>query len=474
MPVGSAASKPRKRSTRNLSSSSSFRSRSLVKKRDISSLGRRSTYSSTFSPPQDSFTMSSIVTIVSNDNIQTKDDTSTYAKGISYQRHRSTPLLRIMAISLILFSIYGIVRIYAGERHSSSSSVETSMGRSSSSSSFTLISNHKPISPPTTHSVSNTIPSDTDSIINNDEGTSSTIPNDKILFSSTETTTNTATTELVFWYSWLTAMSTGLGVLPFIFHRIPSNYVLGIANAIASGMMISASIRLCVEGVEQNILGEINLVNLSVINYSLLTVIIGFGGGMFFMYLSKYYLDAQEDLKFSGFSGLDAQKIVLILSVMTLHSATEGIGIGVSFGTKEHKTTTTLDQHSSSHPHHSHAETFGEFISLAMAIHNIPEGLATALVLIPRGSSLTETFLWTIFTSLPQPLLAVPSFISVTYFLPLLSLGLGFAAGAMVFVSVKELIPEATHEIGHSMTYTVLSFAGFTMWSLQNIFDPDE
>ena len=83
----------------------------------------------------------------------------------------------------------------------------------------------------------------------------------------------------------------------------------------------------------------------------------------------------------------------------------------------------------------------GIAVTIGMAIHNIPEGLAIALVAMPAGMSLRRAVLWSIFSSLPQPLLAVPAFWAVSFYQPLIPLALG-AAAAMIWLCLGELIPE--------------------------------
>jgi zinc transporter ZupT len=112
----------------------------------------------------------------------------------------------------------------------------------------------------------------------------------------------------------------------------------------------------------------------------------------------------------------------LIVAVMTVHSSADGAGIGSAFGG---------------------GEGLGVVIALAIAIHNVPEGLAISLVLVPRGASVRAAAGWSVFSSLPQPLVAVPAYLfveQVRWFLPP---GLGFAAGAMLWLSAVELVPDA-------------------------------
>jgi len=79
----------------------------------------------------------------------------------------------------------------------------------------------------------------------------------------------------------------------------------------------------------------------------------------------------------------------------------------------------------------------------AIAIHNVPEGLAVALPLRARGAGFLRCFTAAFLTSLPQPLTAVPAALLVWFFQPLLLPLLGFAAGAMMFLVLMELIPDA-------------------------------
>ena len=228
----------------------------------------------------------------------------------------------------------------------------------------------------------------------------------------------------VFLYASITAIATGAGAIPFIFARRISKRWLGYSNAVAAGLMLTASFTLIFEG----------------LHYGLWKTVLGVLVGLVFILLSNAWLDGRQNLSISNLTGADARKVILILGVMTLHSFTEGVGVGVSFGGDE---------------------GLGIFITLAIAIHNIPEGLAISLVMIPRGMRVWTTALYCIFSSLPQPLMAVPSFLFVEAFRPVLPVGLGFAGGAMIWMVFSEIIPEANEEtsskqIGAIITISVI------------------
>jgi ZIP family zinc transporter len=147
--------------------------------------------------------------------------------------------------------------------------------------------------------------------------------------------------------------------------------------------------------------------------------------GAAFMVGTRRLLERRKSLAFATLQGADALKAATMVGAMTVHSFTEGAGVGVSFGG---------------------GLTFGLLIAIAIAIHNIPEGLAVSLVMVPRGTGVARAAGWSIVTSLPQPLIAVPAFLFVEEFRSLLPLGLGFAGGAMLWMVVTQLLPDALRE----------------------------
>ncbi len=210
----------------------------------------------------------------------------------------------------------------------------------------------------------------------------------------------------VFLYAMVTAVATGLGALPFLFFKRITREWLGYSNAVAAGLMLTASFTLIFEGLE----------------LSLWLTVLGILSGLLFILVSDNWLGKRSDLSISNLRGADARKAIMILGVMTLHSFTEGVGVGVSFG---------------------NGRDLGIFITAAIAIHNIPEGLAISLIMIPRGMGVWITAFYCVLSSIPQPIMAVPSYLFVEAFNPFLPVGLGFAGGAMIWMVFSEIIPEA-------------------------------
>ncbi len=222
----------------------------------------------------------------------------------------------------------------------------------------------------------------------------------------------------VFLYALVTAAATALGAIPFAFVRTISARTVAYANAIASGLMLGACFGLVAEGAE----------------FGALQTGVGAALGVLFILVTQRLLQDHE-LEVGEIRGAGARKMMLIIIVMTVHSAAEGMAVGAAF---------------------AGGMTLATLITAAIAVHNIPEGLAISAVLRPRGVSLLGCAWWSFFSSIPQPLVAVPTFLFVDWFRPALPYGIGFAAGAMVFMVLVELLPEA-YEEGQRATVGLLA-----------------
>jgi zinc transporter ZupT len=229
----------------------------------------------------------------------------------------------------------------------------------------------------------------------------------------------------------ITALATGLGPLPFAIWRSMAPQTISVCNGIAAGLMLAASFSLIQEGYAR----------------SPIRTIAGLVAGFVFIAVSHRLISRNKEFHIGEVQGADAIKMLMIVGIMTLHSAAEGIGVGVAFAGEDN---------------------LGKFITAAIAVHNIPEGLAIALVLVPRGARVWQAAAWSVFSSLPQPILAVPAFLFVTVFEPFLPVGLGLAAGAMIWMTMSELIPEALEDATSPMiaSAVTISIAGMLLFEL--------
>jgi zinc transporter, ZIP family len=206
----------------------------------------------------------------------------------------------------------------------------------------------------------------------------------------------------------LAALAAGLGALPFAFvgGRVGERW-LAHANTAASVFMVAAAGALVWQGA----------------GAGPWRCVLGLAVGIVFVWIFRRLIGDRDDLVLGGLSGTDALKALVIVAVMTVHSMAEGVGIGISYGG---------------------GQRLGLLITLAIAAHNVPEGLAISLVLVPRGARVRSAAWWSVFSSLPQPLIAPFTYLFVEWFRPILPAGLGFAAGAMLWIVWSELLPDSS------------------------------
>ena len=235
----------------------------------------------------------------------------------------------------------------------------------------------------------------------------------------------------VWWFGWVTALSTGVGALPVaICQTAMSEKWIGMSNAVAGGMMTAASAALIEESL-----------GLDVGSGKILTpsqcVVLGGVLGVLFVAASQRLLSAAGDAhSWILDDGMDARRALLIVLVMTVHSFSEGLGIGASFGGAT-------------------GAELGMLVTTTLAVHNVPEGFAVSSVLCAKGMSVWGAALWSIFTSIPQPIMAVAAFSCVDAFVLIQPIGLGFAAGAMLWVAWLELFVESYEACGLPSTAAV-------------------
>lgn len=132
-----------------------------------------------------------------------------------------------------------------------------------------------------------------------------------------------------------------------------------------------------------------------------------------------------------GLKGVETrrlQRVWLFVIAITLHNFPEGLAVGVGYGGGDIAAGTAL--------------------AIGIGLQNVPEGLAVATALVSLGYSRFLGFTVGAATGLVEPVGGLLGVIAVTVFQPLLPWGLGFAAGAMLFVVSNEIVPE-THRRGH-------------------------
>ena len=218
--------------------------------------------------------------------------------------------------------------------------------------------------------------------------------------------------ELVLWTllaGVVSALATGVGALGALFIPQKRLDLRAFAGAAAAGMMVAASLfSLVGEGLEM----EAPVAGLQVVAGLL-------GGAAFFWWVERRFGEVEEVSRLE-------RRSWMVFVAMFIHSIPEGVALGVGFATGEWMV--------------------GVLMAVVIAVHNIPEGLAISLPIRAEGGSLGRCVGFSILSSVPQPVLAVPALLGFVYVQALLPVGLGFAAGAMLYLSFVELVPTALKE----------------------------
>ena len=171
---------------------------------------------------------------------------------------------------------------------------------------------------------------------------------------------------------------------------------------------------------------------------------VGFGlGALFIFALDKILPHIHINFKESEGIKTPWHKTTLLVLAITLHNIPEGLAVGVLFGGV-----------AAGLPEASIAGAV--VLAIGIGIQNFPEGIAVSMPLRRQGVSRFKSFWYGQLSAIVEPVAAVIGAVAVTFFTPILPYALAFAAGAMIFVVVEEVIPETQQD-----KYTDISTLGF-------------
>ena len=221
-------------------------------------------------------------------------------------------------------------------------------------------------------------------------------------------------------FTWLV---TALGAsLVFLFKKMHKNVLDGMLG-FTGGVMIAASVWSLI----------IPAIAMSDGNgfVKVIPTVVGFLTGAVFLYMLDKILPHLH-VNFKTAEGIKTpwQRTTLLTLAITLHNIPEGLAVGVLFG----GVAAGIPE-----------ATIGGAVTLAMGIglQNFPEGIAIAMPLRRMGMSRGKSFMYGQASAIVEPIAGVLGALAVATFTPILPYALAFAAGAMMFVVVEEVIPEA-------------------------------
>ncbi|MDD3627074.1 MAG: ZIP family metal transporter [bacterium] len=248
-------------------------------------------------------------------------------------------------------------------------------------------------------------------------------------------------------FTWgMTALGAGLVFLTKTINRKLLDFMLGFAG----GVMIAASFwSLLAPAIKMSESGSLP---------SWLPPAIGFLSGGIVLRLIDYLLphlhlgspvEEAEGIKTKW------KRTVLLILAITLHNIPEGLAVGVAFGALRYGLPT--------------ASLAGAIaLAIGIGIQNFPEGTAVSMPLRREGFSRLRSFWYGQLSAVVEPIAGVIGAALVMIAQPILPYALSFAAGAMIFVVIEDVIPESQME-GHTDIATMGGIIGFTVMMILDV-----
>lgn len=254
---------------------------------------------------------------------------------------------------------------------------------------------------------------------------------------------NTNPILLAFFATVFTWGLTALGASMVFFFKSIHQKILNSMLGFAAGVMIAASFWSLLKPAIEMSSGDGNI--------AWLPALIGFlAGGGFLMLIDKIIPHLHLGLSLDKAEGIKTgwERSVLLVLAITLHNIPEGLAIGVAFGALA----STGD---------TGALAGAITLALGIGIQNFPEGAAVSIPLRRDGFTRLRAFNYGQLSGIVEPIAGVLGAYLVLIVTPLLPYALAFAAGAMIFVVVEELIPESQRgdETDYSTIGAMIGFA---------------
>ncbi len=243
---------------------------------------------------------------------------------------------------------------------------------------------------------------------------------------------------------------TAAGAAVIFLRRDTSRRLLDVMLGFAAGVMIAASyFGLLAPAIKMSEGGSVP---------AWVPASVGFLAGAFFLQLIdkilphlhlNFPIDEAEGVKTSW------QRTTLLILAITLHNIPEGLAVGVAFGAASYGLTSA---------------TFAGAAALALGIgiQNFPEGLAVSMPLRREGMSRLKSFWYGQLSAVVEPMAGVVGAALVLGARAMLPYALGFAAGAMIFVVIEELVPESQRS-GNADIATLGAITGFTVMMVLDV-----
>lgn len=234
--------------------------------------------------------------------------------------------------------------------------------------------------------------------------------------------------------------------LVFFMKKSINNFISKLLLGFAAGVMVAASIwSLLLPSME---MAE----KLGVISW--VPAASGFILGILFLLVTNHYFNGLTCFQSKNYCNKFKKILIMILAV-TLHNIPEGMAVGVVFaGTISSNSLITL--------------TSAFSLAIGIAIQNFPEGAIISMPLRDRGISRKKSFIYGVLSGIVEPIGAIITIFLTSIVTKMLPYLLSFAAGAMFYVVVDELIPES--QIGEHSNYGIIGFMiGFVLMMILDV-----